>query len=440
MGQNFKKVISLVLCLLVPLSGRESWGMSPDIGMRLPAGQFGELLTLEEALERSLHGHFGMKGAVARFRKERAILYARRAEFFPKLHAEYYGAFSSNGLKPVGYADLVLEQPLFQGGKSVQEVKRQKARLQINKQKINESRFDIELEIRLIYIQLLREKELIRLAQNQEREISVEKKKFKELVQGGFFAAPKLMHIKTLYEKAKVELVKHKENYDYLVFILKDMTGLTDKETLEIEPRDETLEFSEDVQFYIDRARENDPMYRIKSLEIKEKEFEKKSLEANRWPTLSLTVKGNVLKDEYVDTRRVLAGVEGKWNIFDFGRLGGEIKAKQYETEEIEWEGKLEVQKKERMIRELFHEAKTLKEMVRLRLMEEKEAGAIYKNKRIRIIAGEEAMSSLVDSYIALQEKRMAKIDAVSQLQITLLYLDRASGGFGVSGPKGEVD
>lgn len=411
-----------------------------DAGLKeISKEDFGSLLTLEEAVERSMNQHAGIKRATQRFLKEKAKLGSIRAEFFPKLGLEGASAFNLRDQKPVTYVDLYLEQPLFQGGKTISETQKQKTRLEIEKERILESRLDVELEVRLLYIQILREKELIRHYQNEIQEIMKEKERFKNLIKKEIFSIGKLRKIKVLYEKARVALIEHKENYDYLVSLVKDMVGLEKKEALELEPLGHFPELEGDVSVYLDKARHHDPIYRMTSLEVKEKEFEKKSLQADQWPKVSLAVKGNAWHDEYINTDRVLVGVEGKWNIFDFGRVGGEIKAKQFEMEETRWAGTLEVKEREQNIKRLFHQARTLREKIRLKEVELSDKETLYKNEKIKIAAGLKGMASLIDSYLNLEEAKRERINVISEYRIQAAYLDRYTGVLTYSYQPGQV-
>ena len=154
-------------------------------------------------------------------------------------------------------------------------------------------------------------------------------------------------------------------------------------------------ELSEDASTDPEISRKNDPLYKITGLQIQEKEFEKKMLRAERWPTLNLAAKWDLNRDIYVHTDRVMAGVSGKWNIWDFGEARGtQIHAKEHEIEEKKWEGVIEVRDHENEIRKNFHEIRATREKVRLSESLVRECEELYKNEKTKSVAGNAALPS----------------------------------------------
>ncbi|MFH0985071.1 MAG: TolC family protein, partial [Candidatus Omnitrophota bacterium] len=178
-------------------------------------------------------------------------------------------------------------------------------------------------------------------------------------------------------------------------------------------------------------SRKNDPLYKLTGLQIQEKEFEKKMLRSERWPTVNLAAKWDLDRDVYVHTDRVMAGVSGKWNIWDFGRLGAQIHAKEHEIEEKKWEGVIEVRDHENEIRKHFHEIRATREKVRLAETLVREREELFKNGKAKSVVGERGASELMDSFVALEEARTQHLEAVTECRILFAKLGRkiAFGG-----------
>ena len=389
---------------------------------------YGRLVTLEHAISTTLKDHAKVKQAFERLEKEKALYQGAKAEFLPKFGTQLFGAVATGDKRTVSYFDTFLEQPLFEGGKSVFNKKKQKVRVESESLKLEEAKLDLGLYVRILYAEVLKEKELTRIAQGEVKELSQGYERTNALFQKEIIPRYDLIRIETLLEKAKAALVKHKESYDYQLSVLMQTIGVDAQESLELEPLGEIQAMMTDLSAYLDLSRKHDPLYKLSGLQIQEKEFEKKMLQAERWPSVSLAAKWNVYQDVFVDTDRVMVGVLGKWNIWDFGRLGSQINAKAHEIQETKWASTVEIQEKENETRRLFHEARTASEKIRLQDALLKERDENYKNEKTRLIAGEKGTGELLDSFLALEEAKMERLQAITEYRILLARLQRNMG------------
>jgi outer membrane protein TolC len=391
----------------------------------IPSGQFGSLLTLEEAVTRALKDHGEVKRAFARLRKEEALYKGKLSEFLPKIKADAVGGMATGEKRVLTYLDTGIEQPLFQGGKAIAEKKMQKAVVEIEKLKLDDARLEVELMVRVLYAQVLEEKELTRIAQGEVKELFRQYERIKKLADKEILPRHEFFRMETLLESAKHALVKHKETYDYLHTVLRETVGIGEGESLDLEPLGEIPELEGEVGSYLETARRHDPVYKTRELKVQEKRFEKRALQAERFPHIGLSARWNRFKDVFVDTDRFIVGIEGKWNIWDFGRLGSQISAKEHEIEETEWEGELKIREHEKEISRLFHEARAVRQKIRMQEALLKEREEIYKNEKTRLIAGEKGTGELVDAFLALEEAKIVRIQAVTEYRIQIARLER---------------
>jgi outer membrane protein TolC len=118
-------------------------------------------------------------------------------------------------------------------------------------------------------------------------------------------------------------------------------------------------------------------------------------------------------------------GIEGKWNIWDFGRLGSKIRAKEQEIEETKWAEDIRIREHEKEIRRLFHEARALRQKIRMTDAFLKENEESYKNEKTRLVTGGKGAGELLDSFIALEEARSAAVQAVAEYRVQIARLER---------------
>jgi outer membrane protein TolC len=201
--------------------------------------------------------------------------------------------------------------------------------------------------------------------------------------------------------------------------------GIGEGEVLELQTYGSIQEVESGLESFLGASRETDPVYKEGSLMILAKQQEKRSLQAERFPQLSLSTRWNSVRDVYVDTNRVIVGIEGKWNIWDFGRLGSKIRAKEQEIEETKWAEDIRIREHEKEIRRLFHEARALRQKIRMTDAFLKENEENYKNEKTRLVTGGKGAGELLDSFIALEEARSAAVQAVAEYRVQLARLER---------------
>lgn len=399
----------------------------------LGASGYGTLVTLDDAVMRALKTEAEVKRAFSRLSKEQALYKGSLSEFLPKLSAEFFGAVSTGEKKTVSYLDAGVEQPLFKGGKILAGKRKQKVRVEGEETKLEEVKLDVELGIRILYAEVLLEKESTRIAQGQVKELQTEHERVKRLTDKEVLPLYELFRLESMLQRSKHALVKHKETYDFLLGVLMDAVNLVEGEALSLDPLTDYSELEEGVEAYLETARRHDPVYRIWDLKTKEKQFEKRELQADRFPEINLTARWNRNDDVFVDTNRAMVGAEVKWDIWDFGRLGSKINAKSHEIEETKWEGEIKVREHEKAIKKLFHEGRALREKIRLADALVRERQEIYKNEKTRLIAGELGAGELIDSFIALEEAKIGRLQAITDYRVLTARLDRLTAFRGVT-------
>ena len=387
-----------------------------------PSGAF---LSIDEAVTNALKDSSEIKRALARLGKEAALYKGTLAEFFPKLKADVQAGAATGDRTFLSYLDTGIEQPIFQGGKAVAEKKRQSAVFEIEKLRLEEVKLDLELAVRVLYAQVLAEKELTRIAQGEVKELTAECERIKKLSGKEMLPGLEAFKVEAHLESVKHSLVKHKETYDYLLTVLRETVGIGEGEVLELQPYGTIQEVESGLESFLGASRETDPVYKEGSLKILAKQQEKRSLQAERFPKLSLSTRWNSVRDVYVDTNRVIVGIEGKWNIWDFGRLGSKIRAKEQEIEETKWAEDIRIREHEKEIRRLFHEARSLRQKIRMTDAFLKENEENYKNEKTRLVTGGKGAGELLGSFIALEEARSASIQAVAEYRIQMARLER---------------
>jgi len=399
------------------------WGFSES---ELVPG--GTLLTLEESLARVLKDDAQVKRAEARLEKEEALLKAVKREAFPKLKTELYTAAVSHDNRGIIFWTSEIRLPLFEGGRRIHEKRKKDLEVQEQKLHIEETRQEVAYQVKAIYIGLLKEKELTRLSQEWVKESQKFYITMKSLYEKELMTREDLFRWEALYKAAQQELLKHKEAMDYGESLIMELAAVGEREHIELEPLGEVSAKELDFNTSLEEMRKQNPLYEITKLRVKQKEEEKKVLRSERFPKLGLSTRFNLAKDSFVDQNRFELGIVGSWNIWDFGVLGNEIKAKEAEIKEVTEDGHIQT-------RTLEHEARKLMGDLRVAwgkieatkglLQDKKEA---YQNDKTRLLAGEKGEAEIFDAFVTLTQVQMTVIEAITDYRLLSIQLEKIIG------------
>ncbi len=382
------------------------------------------LIGLEELVSRVLKDDASVREAYARYEKERSRLGAREADFLPLFKTELYEAASTGERTFLTYFDTSVEEPLFEGGKRIALKNEAEVRVQKEHLKLTEAKRDLEIFVRSTYTEALCEEALTKIAQEKVKTLSALHKRERRIYKKGLMTKEELLKSETKGLDAKQSLVKHKEMLDYHLSILQELSGIPEKMSIGLEQSERLPEMVHSFDAYKAQWETKNPAYLMGHLEVKEKEFDLRALQAERYPKLSLAARWNVNRDVFVDTNRGMIGITGKWNIWDFGRLSHEIEAKQHELEEIRAQAEVEMRKREREFRMIYHQTRAAFEKVRMEKSFAREREEAFKNAKVKQITRDGSMKEAEDAFLLLADAKERTTEAVTDYRLLLIRLE----------------
>ncbi|MBI4972089.1 MAG: TolC family protein [Candidatus Omnitrophica bacterium] len=390
----------------------------------------GKVLKLEEVVNLALSSDPRILLVKARLDKEKALHEAVMRGFFPKLRTELYGALTSEASnRGIVYWTTEVRIPVFEGGRRLHELKAESLKIDEKQLYLAETENEIREEIKLIYIGVLKEKELLTISQNWLREVTAYFEIANKLGDAELFTEEEILHVKTMLREAQFEHLKHKEAFDYGQSLLKDILGLAPEEKIELENLDALKKPEIEKDQFIKSMKEGNSFYKILDLKVKETEEEKKILFSERFPKLSLTGRFRVARDNSIDENRFEAGILGSWNIWDFGELGSRIKAKEFEAASLKSENNFQIKNKEREAGKLISDLRVLWGKLSLKRAALDEKKKHHHGEIVRLMTGDTGKFQVIDSLIDFVKARMAVIEAASDYWILEAKLETFKGG-----------
>lgn len=388
----------------------------------------GTLLSLEETLGRALKDSAQVRRAEARLEKEEALLRAAKRRFFPKIGTDLYTAATSEDHRGILFWKNEMRLPIFEGGRLIHEKRKKDLQVQEGRLRLKETRETVSYEVKAIYITLLKEKELTRLAQEWVSESGKLYQTMKFLYEQEIITREELFRWEALSGASQHELLKHKEALDYAEVLIAELTGVKEGERIELEPLGEVRFQRRVFRALLSELRNNNPVYEIVNTRVREKEEEKKALRSERFPKLGLSTRFNRAKDSFVDQNRFELGVVGSWNIWDFGVLGNEIAAKDAEIKEMTEEGRIETTALEHEARKILGDLKVAWAKIQSMKSLLKEKKESYQNQKTRLIAGDKGKAEIFDSFVSLTQIQMGVVEALSDYRLLQARLERIIG------------
>lgn len=415
-----KAIIFFLLILLV----REPSGFCEEPFV------YGKMLKLDDVLQAALSNEPRIRMVKARLDKEKALREAVKRGFFPKLRTELYGALTSQSRNSgILFWTSEIRFPVFEGGRRLHELAARSFNIEKEKLQLEKTETEIFEEIRLIYIAVIKEKKLLKISQKRLKEIRAYYEIASQLVEKELMNGSQFLSIKTMFEEVRFEHLKHKEAMDYGESLLRDITGLMPDERILLEELEEIRKPDFDMDQFMTQMRGSNPNYKIAGLELEEKYEQKKILSSERFPKLSFTGRFQVTKDNYIDQNRFEAGILGSWNIWDFGVLGKEIKAKEYEIIQLKEEGNFRLKKTEVEARKMISDLKVLWGKLRYLKTEFKEKKRKHHDDLVRLMTGDIGKFQILDSLASLTDAQIKLIETAAEFRILEARLETIKGG-----------
>ncbi len=408
-----------ILLLLITFLFGNTVSVFPEEGLLSE----GRLITLEDALKRAFLQSDQVKLAQTKIEKEEAFReYARKAGY-PLLKTSLSASVVTEKRPGVIYWTNEVSLPLVDGGKRKSQIKLHTLKKDEYKLGLASEKASLRYQTKEVYIRVLSEKELILLSEEWVRESKKLYQSFKTLYAKELATRKEFYHAEALYKSARYELLKHKEALDYGLSLLRDLLSLNEYEQIELEPLGEIKR----AEFVGSEFLKN-PVYEAMRLRVKEKVEESKGVRSNLLPQIALSNRYRIAKDSFLDQNRFEFGVEGAWNVWDFGATRELLKAKELERKETELEGKLKTREFEEKVRELIFRLRTTWAKIESEKANLREKKELYENNKTRLIANELGRLQVFDSYLEYVKARAECIVFEANYRLTEAKLFELKG------------
>ena len=336
-------------------------------------------ITLQEAENLALKNFFDIKKAKKEIDKSRMEVYKAFGEFLPKINLSYSYFFAKK-------QDLTITTPLFStdftfvndnfyrinllitqdilNPLALAKIRIARAQKELNQIELKVVENHLRFEVRKAYINALKLKAIIKVLEKQVKRLEEHYKNVKALYDEGYVALKDLLETKVRLYEVKNKLSQAEANYrkslDFLSFLVR--RGITDVE----EPQD----------FPLPRSRNflQNPELKALKKAIELSQLHINAVTASFYPLVDFTILYQRTNDApFLPKDRYYVSLNLKWNIFNGGKKGFELR-KAYRDVEI---ARLEYLKKKELLKTklkgILRDIKTLQEEIKtaeLRLRE----------------------------------------------------------------------
>ncbi len=417
------RTASFLFCLVILLALFPPFA-SADGGFEAKGIQIG----LDTLISRIMNDHSEIERARYRIEKEEALFRSAKGSLLPQVTVDTLaGSEFIPGEKSGFFGEAGLRFSLFEGGRHIHEKKKQALKVEESKFLKLEDEMETIYQIKALYLNTLRQAELLKLAQEWVRETGQHYRILRILRDKDLVLEAELLRGASQFEESQLKLIQHKEAYDYGLSLLCELLKMTPNERLMLEPVGETYnrEFSENA--YIEQLRKSHPMYQILPLKVSELESEKKILFSERLPEISFVSRFQSSRVDF-DQNRYELGLQGSWNIWDWGVTSNQIKAKAAEINELKTENKMKLKQLEEEVKKKMSDYKIEKMNLNYLKTYLKEIKKKYEGEKTKFLAGRNSSFDVIESFIQLKKAQMEWIDGLFDMKITLAQIETIGG------------
>lgn len=393
---------------------------------------YGSVLTLKECVRRGFQESNFTALARERLKKAKARVKGARARYFPKLYTDFFLGYGVRESRRIYGLETVLEVPLFKGGETKIQNKLARNSQEIAALKVREDAADLCFELKNLYLEALLNRELLKVTKETVFYVESVIEELYPMLESSEITRKNLIRYSVRLEEEKTSVLRYKNKMDMSLYLLRSVMGMKDDERLELATTGMAqINVSTDEMEIADI--DGTTAMRLMRKELRRKVLEKDKLKTRRWPRVSLGLRQRFSRDTFIDKNDFEAGVMGKWNIWDFGRLSSEIQREEAECGKFSALIKMERRKKERRLKMLVSRIKNSKAEISYRkelcgAKREEQAGLERK-----FSAGTITGLEVIESGLALLDAERNRIDAVITYLRTLFEYERELGVFWVN-------
>ncbi|MDD6055116.1 MAG: TolC family protein [Helicobacteraceae bacterium] len=258
-------------------------------------------LTLEEAIRITLTQNHTIKEQEYLLEVSKADFKSTQSAFYPSINATYNtlrsNRFQRVDKKTSGNVGANLQYNLFNGFSDFYDFKSANALLESQAHKLEATKEDVILLVKLAYIDVLKQAQHVRVAEESKKLLEEQRRQNTEFYRVGFIHKNDLLKVEVELNNTIQDLLKYKSALNYalqnLMRFVKIKVNLEDLK--EVDSKSLTLEFSKLQTLMLQKRSELLLLNKI----IESKEFLVQSAKGNFMPELSLNSQYTRYGDDY---------------------------------------------------------------------------------------------------------------------------------------------
>lgn len=206
-----------------------------------------EQWSLQECVDYAFANSIAVKRSELQFNADRAVLFQAKAAFLPTVNGgASYNFNSGRSLDPTTQ-DFITQSVqtsnvslngsllLFQGGQRLKSVKQSQTAAQASQLNVEQSRYDVALNVAIYYLQVISNEELLEIARNQVAQSELQVERTKKLVEAGSLPQTNLLDLQAQLAIDKASMVTAQNNVNLAKLNLMQAMNLPAQNVFSIE-------------------------------------------------------------------------------------------------------------------------------------------------------------------------------------------------------------
>jgi outer membrane protein len=203
--------------------------------------------SLQECVDYAFTNSIGVKRSQLQFDANRAVLFQSKAAFLPSVNAGASYSFNAGRVLDPTTQDFIISNvqtsnvslngslTLFQGGQRLKNIKQSQSAAESSQYAVEQSKYDVGLNVALFYLQVISNQELLEIARNQVEQSQLQVQRTEKLVNAGSLPQTNLLDLQAQLALDKASLVTAQNNLSLAKLNLMQAMNLPAQNDFEVE-------------------------------------------------------------------------------------------------------------------------------------------------------------------------------------------------------------
>lgn len=285
-----------------------------------------DILTIERSVELALAQNPEVAAPKRSLEAAQFELRSIRSKRLAKLTGDVYGAKVIDGGDQVVSSNLILKQPIVDGGKISASIEAARLNIKAQEATLSKTERTIEERVKKGYYTLTTLQDLLLIKQGALHQLQQHAERIHILFKKGMVPKVEVLKVELAIAQAQQDLFEHKSDIEYNRAAFNQVLGRGLTDPFELAPLADYVPISFNLEEWLKIGMDNRPELAEIENVIRESELQIKIAKSDLFPQVSVIGRYERQKDIYIDTERWLSAISATMDIWSWGETRTKIR------------------------------------------------------------------------------------------------------------------